>query len=385
MNRTILSLDFYGKGISAAVALFDTEQGSVRITKLARFDCPHFQDGQVLDLGPAQDELTYVLEELAPFIGLNPKILIGVRGPMLSFQRRTGFRIANARNCIIRDQDIKEALNDAVPSVLPAGTQVLDVWAQSFVVEGIEGIQNPKGRPGVSLEAQTLISYADTSYLADLKNILHLCNVSNYRLLPTAVPIVQQLPSPSEKKGRTLLIDIGNNSTSALLYNKGLVMEGINLAFGDNVLIKQFAKLLEQDVSEAQKILDNYTPDEYVDDAIEDATEFMIQRIYRELSKSLVSFAQKAPTQIILTGNGVSDFTEPIVRDIFQVNKVRWSFLEPETDDDNEDPSVDLLLFTGALSIIYHALQTEDAADPAEMAPVQDGILGKLLGKIGLN
>ena len=157
------------------------------------------------------------------------------------------------------------------------------------------------------------------------------------------------------------------------------------MAFGDNVMIKQFAKLLEQDVSEAQKILDNYTPDEYIDDAIEDATEFMIRRLYRELGKSLVSFAQKAPTQIILTGNGVCDFTEPIVRDIFQVNKVRWSFLEPETENDNKEEAPDLLLFTGALAIIYHTLQMEDSSDPTETSPEREGFLDKLITKIGLN
>ena len=381
MNRTIVSLDFYGKGISVVVALFDTEQGSVRITKLARFDSAYFQDGQVLDVGRAQDELTYILEELSNEIGLNPKVIIGLRGPMLSFQRRTGFRTANARNCIIRDSDIQEALSNAVPSVLPASTQVIDIWPQSFVVEGKDGIQNPKGMPGITLEAETFISYADATYVADIKNVLHLCNLSNYRLLATAVPIARQLPNISEKQTRTLVLDIGDNSTEAMLYNKGLLIDGKSLALGHNVLIKEFAKLLENDVQTAQDILNDYQEDEVTDELIEDATEIMLRRIHRELCESSLFYVQNPPTQLILTGCGISQFTLDLAKPIFQVRKVRCALLETNA----ADEQTDLSQFTGALALIYHTLQVEESVDEGSDSSKSETFFEKLLTKIGFN
>ena len=384
MDRTIVSLDFYGKGISVAVALFDTEKGSIHFTKLARFDSPHFQDGQVLDVGRAQDELTYVLEELAGDIGQNPKIVVGLRGPMLSFERRTGFRTRNARNCVIRESDIQEALADAVPPVLPTNTHIIDVWAQSYMVEGKAGYQNPRGLQGITLAAETLISLADASYLEDLKNILHLCNFPGYRLLASAVPIAQQLPTSTDKQGRTLLLDIGDYSTSAILYSKGLIIDGKTFAFGHNLLVKHFAKLLENDVPTAQKILDNYQEqDDVTDELIEDATALLLQHLQKELANASLPYVQNPPSQIILTGSGVTDFTTPLAKEIFHVRKVRDAILDADiaTEDTN------LSLFTGAVALIYHTLQNQQSGNSSQetRADDEEGFLERLLTKIGFN
>lgn len=381
MNRTIVSLDFYGKGVSIVVALFDTEQGSVRITKLARVNSDHLQDGQVLDVGRAQDELSDTLRELAPDIGLNPKVLVGIRGPMISFQRRTGFRTSNARNCIIRESDIQEALSNSVPPTLPRNSQVIEIWPQSYVVEGMEGIQNPRGRVGITLEAETFISFANISYVNDLKNILHLCNVPNYRLLASAVPIAQQLPSATEKRARTLVMDIGETSTDVMLYNKGLLIEGKTLALGHNVLVKEFARLLENDVQTAQDILNDYEEDEVTDELIHEATRHMLKRIYQELCDSSLVFMQTPPTRLVLTGCGVSQFTIDLVEPIFHVTKVRCALIETNA----ADEQTDLSQFTGALALIYHALQMEEPAEDMGNTSESEGFLGKLLTRIGFN
>ena len=385
MNRTIVALDFYGKGICAAVALFDTEQGSVSVTRLERFETPHLQDGQVSDLASAQDELNYVLGELSPNMGLSPKIVLGLRGPMLSFKRSSGFKTTDARNCIIRESSIKEAISNAIPAHLGPEKQIVHVWPQSFVLEGQYRTQNPLGRQGITLEAETFISFADTAYLSDLKAILGGANITPDTILASAVPVAQQLPSETEKQNRTLILDIGDTSTSALIYHKGLLVEGKTFAFGHNFVVRQFADLLQNDIAEAQAELEKYKdkpePDEVTEDLIEDATAALLEKIHKELSAASVYYVQNPPVNLILTGCGITAFTAPIAKEIFPMRKVRTSFLD--TSDIN--PEADLGQFTGVLALLYHILQLSEPLKSTSAENAKEGFLEKWLGKLGLS
>ena len=371
------------------LTLFNTEQGSLRITKLARFDCPSFQDGQVLDIAQAKDELTYVLEELAPAMGANPQVIIGVRGPMVTFQRKEGFRTTSSRNySIIREQDITEALNNAKPVILPPDTQIVDVWTQSFAVGEREGIRNPRGMSGISLEARVFISYANSGYLTDLKEVLQACNLTEYRLYASAVPIAQQLPSPSEKQKQTMVLDIGEDASSALFYNKGLLVEGKNLSCGYRLMVQNLAEFWADSYENVKNMLDNYEcDDDNINDAIEDSVQFMLKHIYKALCQSSIYFMKHQPRQIIVTGSGILDFTAPLTREIFNAAKARACLLEPETDhpDDVAEETTDLRLFTGALCLIYHHLQLEDNAEAVTGQSGDEGLFGKILDKFGLN
>ena len=65
MNRDILSLDFYGGEITAALAALDDETDTLRIRHMLRPPCRSFAGAFVRDIHGAQDELGKVCAEVS--------------------------------------------------------------------------------------------------------------------------------------------------------------------------------------------------------------------------------------------------------------------------------------------------------------------------------
>ena len=109
MNRNILSLDFYGGAITAALAAQDDDTDTLRIRHILRRPCRAFSGAFVRDMQGAQEELGKVFAEVAEYVSFNPSVVVGLRGNFLSFKRESGFKSVESRNRIIGEREIEEA------------------------------------------------------------------------------------------------------------------------------------------------------------------------------------------------------------------------------------------------------------------------------------
>ena len=87
MNRDILSLDFYGGEIIAALAAQDEETDTLRIRCLFRRPSRSFSGAFVRDMLGAREELSKVFEEVSGYVSFSPSVVVGLRGNFLSFKQ----------------------------------------------------------------------------------------------------------------------------------------------------------------------------------------------------------------------------------------------------------------------------------------------------------
>lgn len=380
MTRDILALDFYGRGITAGLALIDEKTDTLRIRKILRHETTAFSNGFVRNMEEAKRDLAQLLNEIFSYTDNTPTVVVGVRGNFLSFLHRAGFSTVTSRGRVIRGPDIEEVINNSIPASLDNETQeVLDILPLSYAVDGNVGIMDPNGMRGFTLEVETFVSIALSSHLANLNDVLTACECGNYQWLATSVAMGETLLNDSERKANCLLLDIGEVSTSALFYQQGSLMDGWELNDGMDTLIKQAADLLLNDEETTRKVLLDNPPgtDKYTDSLWEDAGEILLQKIKAQLLQS-VPFVQHYPTHLVLCGYGANKLMLKLSKELFEMRKARIATF----DDLIADCDVNLPQYDGVLSLIFHALEREKSE--LGVAQVQEpGLFDKVLSKFG--
>ena len=305
MNRNILSLDFYGAEITAALAAVDEETDTLRIRHALRRRCRAFSGAFVRDMQGAQEELSKIFAEVSEYVTFNPSVVVGLRGNFLSFKRASGFKSVDSRNRIIGEREIDEATRNSIPSNLSETLEVVDVLPQSYTIDGNTGIKNPKGMSGFTLEVETFLSCAMVTHLNNLNNVLSSCECNDYQVLPSSVAMAETLLNADEKQAGTLLLDLGETSASALMYHKGALVDGWELGWGMNTLTEAVADLLQNDTETAREILREYEPgsDDIMDEVMEDAAKKLLTDVKKELLQSLL-YLKYPSSHLVLCGAG---------------------------------------------------------------------------------
>ena len=379
MNREILSLDFYGQGITAALASVDEKTDTLRIRHVLRQYSHAFSGGFVRELSAAREAVGRVFKDMDPYVQGNVSVVVGVRGSFLSFRRGTGFSYIQARNHVIRPGDIEEAIQRSLPDSLDETLEVLDILPQTYSIDEQPGVISPLGMAGCSLEAVTFISLGVASPLANLNRVLSDCGCEDYQVLPAVISLGETLLTDAEKGNCALLLDIGENGTSAILYHKDMLAEAWELPLGLEQVAETMADLLGNDMDATRHLLRTYEPDPIMDEVLEDSARALVKALHKELVQSL-TYIQHPPTHLVLCGQMAQPALLKLLKTTLGTRKARLGgFNHLIADCDAENPA-----YHGALALLQHALAREQAQLGVAQVK-EEGILGNLLAKLGLN
>ncbi len=381
MNRDILSLDFYGGEIIAALAAQDEETDTLRIRCLFRRPSRSFSGAFVRDMLGAREELSKVFEEVSGYVSFSPSVVVGLRGNFLSFKRSSGFKSIDSRSRVIGSREMDEAARTSVPLNLSDTLEVVDILPQFYSLDGNIRIKNPRGMIGSILEVETFLSFATVSHLDNLNQVFSDCECNEYQIMPSSVATGETLLTPEEKQAGVLLLDISSHMTSALLYHKETLMAGWELSFGTDRLLEAAADLLQNDLETTRETLRGYEPgsDEIIDEIVEDSAEKFLTAAIKELRQSL-PFLQHPPVRLVICGSGANKIVLKAAKKIFAVRKARiGAFENLIADCPADDPA-----YCGALGLIRHALDRENKQLGVAKAK-EPGLLDGILDKLGLS
>jgi len=190
------------------------------------------------------------------------------------------------------------------------------------------------------------------------------------------------LLNADEKQAGTLLLDIGQAASSAVMYYKGALVEAWEIPFGTHRLAAAVADLLQNDLETAQEVLKTYEPgtDEIIDEVLEDAYLQLLQSIKKELLQSLI-YLQHPSTQLVLCGAAADKTLLKSCKKIFGMRKVRLAVPDELMTDCT---SADHPAHAGVLALITHAL-TREQNQLGITQNKESGLLSGLLDRFGLS
>ncbi len=158
----------------------------------------------------------------------------------------------------IEQVDVDKVLDGAQALAIPNDREILHVIAQEFLVDGQEGIADPRGMRGVRLETR---AHVVTASVAATQNVVACCNrtgLSVRDIVLSQLGSAESVLSRDEKELGVCVIDIGAGTTDVAVYNGGALQHTFVLPIGGGHISSDIAYGLKAPMQVAENIKQRY-------------------------------------------------------------------------------------------------------------------------------
>lgn len=181
-------------------------------------------------------------------------VYVGLSGAHIKGENSQGMIAIPGRNREITDDDIKRVQETACAISIPSGREMADVLPQEYTVDDQDGIDDPRGMLGARLSVSVHIV---TSPVATKQNIVNCVNRAGFNVADiylTQLAAAEAVLSDNDKEYGSALINIGGETTSLAIYQRGAVWHTAVLPVGGSHFTNDIAFGLRTPVPEAERI-----------------------------------------------------------------------------------------------------------------------------------
>ncbi|GFN30399.1 cell division protein FtsA [Paenibacillus xylaniclasticus] len=302
-NDIIVSLDIGTSKIRAIIG--EVTNGTINIIGVGSADSEGIRKGAIVDIDQTVRSIRNAIDHAERMVGIQiDEVYVGIQGNHIALQTNHGVVAVSNEDREIGEEDIERVMQAAQVVALPPEREIIGVVPKQFLVDGLEGISDPRGMIGVRLEVEaTIITGTKTS----LHNLLRCVEKAELQI---ADRVLMSLASGSmsltkdEKSIGTALIDVGAGSTGISIFEGGGLVASSTLPVGGEHVTNDISYGLRTHAEQAEKIKLKFGCS-LVSDAAEDQ-KFKVMRMGSNVEKE---FSQVDLANII----------EPRMQEIFHL------------------------------------------------------------------
>lgn len=302
-NDIIVSLDIGTSKVRAIIG--EVTNGTFNIIGVGSADSEGIRKGAIVDIDQTVQSIRSAVEHAEQMVGIQiSEVYVGISGNHIGLQSSHGVVAVQNEDREIGEDDIDRVIKAAEVLALPPEREVIDVVAKQYIVDGLEGIQDPRGMIGVRLEVDaTIITGAKTP----IHNLLRCVEKSGLKvkdLVLMSLGAGGLALSKDEKSMGAVLVDIGAGSTTIAVFEEGSLTATSTIPIGGEFVTNDIAYGLRTLTDQAEKVKLKYGC-AWIDDAAPEVV-FKVLRIGSNVEKE---FNQEDLAAII----------EPRVQEIFHL------------------------------------------------------------------
>ena len=324
----IVGLDIGTTKIAAIVGR-KNEHGKIEILGHGRTESIGVKRGVVSNIENTVNSIKAAIEEAAQKAGVNIKYVnVGIAGQHIkSLQHRGGIIRENYDDEISRE-DVETLLNNMYNLNMSPGEEIIDVIAQEFIVDDEQGVKEPVGMLGNSLEANFHIIIGQTTAAKNIYKCVTKAGLEVVDLILEPIASAEAVLSEEEKEAGVVLVDIGGGTTDIAIFQDGIIRHTAVIPFGGDVItedVKEGCTIIRKHAEELKVKFGSSLASENRDDEIvaipglrgrppkeislknlasiiQARMEEIVEHVYYEIKNS--GYEKKLIAGIVLTGGG---------------------------------------------------------------------------------
>ena len=327
-SEIIVGLDIGTTKIAAIVGR-KNEHGKIEILGHGRTESIGVKRGVVSNIENTVNSIRIAVEEASQKAGVNIKYVnVGIAGQHIkSLQHRGGIIRENYDNEISKN-DVETLLNNMYNLNMSPGEEIIDVIAQEYIVDDEQGIKEPVGMLGNSLEANFHIIIGQTTAAKNIFKCVTKADLEVVDLILEPIASAEAVLSEEEKEAGVVLVDIGGGTTDLAIFQDGIIRHTAVIPFGGDVItedVKEGCTIIRKHAEELKIKFGSSLASENRDDEIvaipglrgrppkeislknlasiiQARMEEIVEHIYYEIKNS--GYEKKLIAGIVLTGGG---------------------------------------------------------------------------------
>ena len=299
----IVSLDIGTSRVRAVIG--EVGNGAINVIGVGSAESEGIRKGAIVDIDRTVSSIREAVNHAERMVGLQiSEVYVGISGNHIGLQSSHGVVAVSNEDREITGDDIDRVLQAAKVIALPPEREIIGIVPKQYLVDGLEGIQDPRGMIGVRLEVEATIITGTKTAIHNLLRCVERAGLSLAGLILTPLAAGQLALSKDEKSIGTCLVDIGAGTTTIAYFEHGHLVATSTLPIGGDFITNDISIGLRTQTDVAEKIKLKYGC-AVVEDAGADQR-FKVPRIGSNLEKE---YSQVDLAHII----------EPRVQEIFHL------------------------------------------------------------------
>ena len=219
-------------------------------------------DGEVnviVDIEAAATAIKSAISQAEEKAGISIKsVNVGLPANLLQVEPTQGMIPVTSDTKEITDQDVENVVKSALTKSMTPDREVITFVPEEFVVDGFQGIRDPRGMMGVRLEMRGLLYTGPRTILHNLRKTVERVGIQVENVIISPLAIVQSVLNEGEREFGATVIDMGGGQTSvATIRNQELQYTNVYQEGGDYVT-KDISKVLKTSKKIAEGLKLNY-------------------------------------------------------------------------------------------------------------------------------
>jgi cell division protein FtsA len=235
-SNIIVGLDIGTTKIAAIVGRRN-EHGKIHILGSGKTESIGVKRGVVSNIEDTINSIRRAIDLAEENAGIRIReVNVGIAGQHIKSIQHRGSMMRQSQEDEISQADIDQLHENMYKLVMLPGEEIIDVIPQEYIIDGEQGIKQPIGMSGISLEANFHIIIGQT---AAAKNIYKCVkrsglNITNLILEPLAS--AESVLSEEEKEAGVVLVDIGGGTTDIAIFHDNIIRHTAVIPFGGDVI-----------------------------------------------------------------------------------------------------------------------------------------------------
>ena len=254
-NNVLVGLDI-GTTKTTAIVGEVTDTG-IDIIGIGTSPAKEMRKGAVVNIDNMVESIKTAVEEAEHMSGCHiNSVYVGIAGNHVKGQNSLG--IVSIKGREVDEDDVQRAIEASRAIAVPVDREIMHILPQNYVVDGQDGIKDPKGMSGVRLEAKVHIVTASSSAIQNIIKSVSRVGLDIDDIVMEQLAASEALLSSDEKDLGVAVIDIGGANTGISIFSEGCIKHTAILPLGGNYVTSDIATGLRTPLSEAESIKIKY-------------------------------------------------------------------------------------------------------------------------------
>lgn len=252
-----VSLDIGTTSIKVVVAEFTN--GQMNIIGVGNEKSDGLSRGIIVDIDKTVDSIKKAISQAEQKANVTIRnVIVGIPSNNIEIEPCHGMIAVSAANKEITEEDVQNVMSAAMVKSVPPEREIVALEPEEFIVDGFDGIIDPRGMIGVRLEMHAIMMTGPRTILHNTKRCVEKAGLSiqNTVLQPLATSKVAM--SSGERDFGTILIDMGGGQTSASVLHDDQLKFSFVAQEGGEYVTRDISIVLNTTSENAERLKRDY-------------------------------------------------------------------------------------------------------------------------------
>ena len=250
-------LDIGTSSIKVLVAEFI--DGSMNVIGVSNVKSSGVKDGIIVDIDAAAKTIKTAIEQAEEKAGIViEQVNVGLPANLLQIEPTQGMIPVTSESKEIKDEDVESVVRSALTKSITPEREVISLVPEEFIVDGFQGIRDPRGMMGIRLEMRGLIYTGPTTILHNLRKTVERAGIQVENIIISPLAMTRAVLNEGEREFGATVIDMGGGQTTvASMRAQELQFTNI-YSEGGEYITKDISKVLKTSMQIAEALKFNF-------------------------------------------------------------------------------------------------------------------------------